>query len=133
MDHSCSDDGATGKALRDVHGEGRESCRAAPAPPAPVDVGSRMNYLAQSCSDCGGLFMWDDLGRFHEATGEEFCPAPESLQVGLSGELQEVPDPALLGRRHSELEDGTPIAPVDFLGFRARRDLAADGATGEED
>lgn len=120
--------------MRDMHGQGRESCRTVGCPQAPVDVGSTMSYLAQSCPDCGGLYIWDDeLGRFHEATGEEFCTTPDSFQVRLSRELQEVPDPALLRRSHGEPEDGTPIAPIDFLGLRARRDLAADRATGEED
>jgi hypothetical protein len=134
MDHSCSDDGPPRTALRDVHGPGRESCRKVGSPQTPVDVGATMSYLAQNCPDCGGLYIWDDdLGRFHEATGEEFCPAPESLQIGLPGELQEVADPALLRRSHSEPENGTPIIPIDLLGFRARRNLAPDRATGEED
>ena len=135
MDHSRLDDGPDRKALRGVHGEGRESYRAEGLPlSAPVDVGSTMSYLAQACPDCGGLYIWDDdLGRFHEATGEEYCPAPESLQVGLSPELEKVSDPALLRGSHGEPEDRTPIAPIDFLGFRTRRDLAASRATGEED
>jgi hypothetical protein len=134
MDHSRPDDGARRTALPGLHGEGNEPDRAKGTSPASVDVGSAMSYLAQCCPDCGGLFIWDDeLGRFHESTGEEFCPAPESLQIGLPGELQEVADPAPLGGRHAELEDSVPVAPVDFLGFAARRDLTADRAAGEED
>ena len=134
MDHSGSDDGPDREALRDVHGAGLESYRTVGSPQAPVEVGSTMSYLAQSCPDCGGLYIWDDeLGRFHEATGEEFCPTPESLQERLSRELQEVSDPALLRRSHSELEDSPPIAPVDFFGFRTRRNLAAGRSTGKED
>lgn len=132
MDHPRADDGPDRKALLDMYGEGCESCRTAGFSAPPMDVDSAMSYLAQSCPDCGGLYIWDDLGRFHHATGEEGCPDPGSLQVRVAGELEEVPNPPPLGRCHGESEDGVPVMPHDLLGFRARRELAGDRPAREE-
>jgi hypothetical protein len=38
-----------------------------------VGEGKIVNFLMESCPECGGCFVWDDFGRFHEATGEEAC------------------------------------------------------------
>jgi hypothetical protein len=33
-----------------------------------------MSFFAMACPKCGSLFVWDeDLGRFHQSTGEEAC------------------------------------------------------------
>jgi hypothetical protein len=33
-----------------------------------------MSFFALSCPECGSLFVWDeDLGRFHQKTGDEAC------------------------------------------------------------
>jgi hypothetical protein len=135
MDHRCSDDGAGRETVPCLFREAVRPRRAEGfTPPTLVEAGSAMSYLAFSCPRCGRLFCCDDqLGRFHEATGEESCPDSGSLQVGLARELQHVPDSALLSRSHSELEERAAVTPPDVWGFRARRDLAADRATREED
>lgn len=72
------------------------------------NVGTVMSYFARACPDCAELFIWDDLGRFHEATGDERC---ESLQVRLAGEVEEVRDAASLRGRHGEFEKVPAVGP----------------------
>lgn len=134
VDHPSIADSADRPAMHGLRGEDARSGRASEVPSASMVVGAAMSYLAQSCPHCGGLYIWDDdLGRFHEATGEEPCPTPESLEERRSGELEEVTYPAPLGRSHVELKDLVAVAPGDFPGFAAGRDSAPDGVAGEED
>lgn len=79
MDHPSSDDGTGRNVLRGLlYEDGTSGRQEISESSAPVGEGLVVSYLAQSCPECGELFMWDDTGRFHGATGEEACPESES-------------------------------------------------------
>lgn len=89
-----------------------------------------VSFFAQACPECGELFMWDNVGRFHEATGDESCG---SLQVRHAVEVEEVRDAATLRGRHGQFENVSAVEPAHVPGLRACHEIPADRVTTEED